>query len=75
MFICYHPAVGIVPLTTKAGSPGAHKLSPNTGEQKELLRFHTAAVALKTHRDPRTPNEMPSKTPGPPPAAGDLSPH
>lgn len=64
MFICYHPAVGIVPLTTKAGSPGAHKLSPNTGEQKALLRSHTAAVALETHRDPRTPcGEHPMRCP------------
>lgn len=65
MFTCCHPAAGIVTLTTEAGTPGAHTLSPNTGEQKkELLRFHTAAVALETHRDPRTPcGEHPMRCP------------
>lgn len=64
MFICCHPEVGIVTLTTKAGTPGAHKLNPNTDEQKELLRFHTAAVALETHRDPWTPcGEHPMRCP------------
>lgn len=40
-------------------------LSPNTSEKKkELLRFHTAAVALEIHRDPRTPcGEHPMRCP------------
>lgn len=65
MFICCHPAMGVVTLTGKAEKPGARMQSPNTGERRKgLLEFPTAAVALKIHRDPKTPcGEHPMRCP------------
>lgn len=65
MFTRCHREAGVVTLSGKAETPGAHMLSPNAGERrKELLRFPTAAVALKIHRDPRTPcGEHPMRCP------------